>query len=72
MTTIGLHAPDIAERYGDDFVQKVTDAFLNLDPNNAEEAQILDFFGAERFIVSENGNYAQIEAVGRDVGLITE
>ena len=64
--------PDITERYGDDFPQKVIDAFLNLDASDAEQAQILDFFGAEKFIVSENGNYAQIEAVGRDVGLISE
>ena len=64
--------PDIAERYGEDFSQKVVDAFLSLDASNSDEAQILDFFGAERFIVSENGNYAQIEAVGREVGLISE
>lgn len=64
--------PDITERYGEDFPQKVVDAFLNLDASDAEEAQILDFFGAEKFIASENGNYAQIEAVGREVGLITE
>lgn len=64
--------PDLGERYGNDFVQKVTDAFLNLDAGNPDHAAILDFFGAEKFIATENGNYVDIEAVGREIGQITE
>ncbi len=64
--------PDLTERYGDDFPQRVIDAFLQLDPNNADHAEILDFFSAERFIVTENDNYLQIEAVGRDIGQIVD
>lgn len=64
--------PDLSERYGDDFLQKVTDAFLNLDASNPDHAAILDFFGAEKFITTENGNYVDIEAVGREIGQITE
>ena len=64
--------PDAATRYGDDFAQRVTDAFLNLDASNPEHAEILDFFGATQFIATQNSNYDQIEAVGREIGQIVE
>ena len=62
--------PEAAERYGADFPAQVTAAFLALDPANADDAQILDLFGAEKFIETNNDNYAQIEAVGREIGKI--
>ena len=62
--------PEAAERYGVDFPAQVTAAFLALDPANADDAQILDLFGAEKFIETNNDNYAQIEAVGREIGKI--
>ncbi|MDX1414407.1 MAG: putative selenate ABC transporter substrate-binding protein [Candidatus Promineifilaceae bacterium] len=64
--------PDVAERYGEDFSQKVADAFLNLDPGNPDQAQILEFFNANQFIPTDNSNYAQIEAVGREIGQIVD
>lgn len=64
--------PDVTDRYGDDFPQRVTDAFLKLDTRVPDQAEILDVFGAEQFIATENENYAEIEAVGRDIGKITE
>lgn len=64
--------PDAAERFGEGFSQKVTDAFLQLDASNSDQAEILDFFGAAQFIATENGNYDQIEAVGREIGQIVE
>lgn len=64
--------PDVAERFGDGFNQEVADAFMQLDANNPDQAEILDFFGAAKFIATENGNYDQIEAVGREIGQIVE
>ncbi len=64
--------PDVAERYGDDFTQRVTDAFLKLDATNPEQAEILDLFNADKFIATENDNYVQIEAIGHEIGRITE
>lgn len=64
--------PELTERYGEDFPQRVVDAFTKLSRSVPEQAEILDFFGADGFIVTENDNYLQIEAVGRDVGQITE
>jgi phosphonate transport system substrate-binding protein len=62
--------PDVNERYGDDFIPRVSQAFTQLDINNPAHKEILDLFSAERFIVTENENYIQIESVGRDIGLI--
>ena len=62
--------PDVDERYGEDFIPRVSQAFTQLDKNNPAHREILDLFSAERFIVTENGNYIQIETIGRDIGLI--
>lgn len=60
----------VKERYGEDFLQKVEQAFLKLDPNVPEQKEILDLFGASKFIPTQNENYANIEAVGREIGKI--
>ncbi len=62
--------PDVNDRYGEGFSERVTQAFLNLDINNPEHKEILDLFGTERFIVTQNDNYIQIETIGRDLGKI--
>lgn len=62
--------PDVEERYGEGFIEKVRAALVSLDPNIPAEKEILDLFGAEQFISTENGNYAQIEAIGREIGKI--
>ena len=62
--------PDVAERFGDDFVADVTAAFVELDPADAADAEILELFGAEEFIETDNANYGRIEEVARKLGLI--
>lgn len=62
--------PDVRERFGDDFVGRVQGAFMSLDVDRPEEKQILDLFGAQRFISTESSSYAEIEAVGRSIGKI--
>ncbi|MFW6070045.1 MAG: putative selenate ABC transporter substrate-binding protein [bacterium] len=64
--------PDVRQRYGDDFPQRVTDAFLQLDAGNPDHQEILDLFGATQFIPTSNENYDQIEAVARQIGQIVE
>jgi phosphonate transport system substrate-binding protein len=61
--------PDL-DRFGDSFGQKVRDALTDLDRSEPEEAAILRFFGAERFIDTQNSNYDEIEAIARDIGKI--
>jgi phosphonate transport system substrate-binding protein len=62
--------PDVAARYGENFADSVAQAFLQLDPGNPEHQEILDLFSAERFIATNNDNYLEIEAVGREIGKI--
>jgi phosphonate transport system substrate-binding protein len=35
-----------------------------------EQKEILDLFEAKKFISTQNSNYAQIEAIGREIGKI--
>ncbi|MBD1831302.1 putative selenate ABC transporter substrate-binding protein [Cyanobacteria bacterium FACHB-472] len=62
--------PDVKQRYGEDFVKKVQNAFLKLDPNVPEQKEILDLLQATKFIPTQNSNYAQIEDIGRKIGKI--
>lgn len=62
--------PSIKERFGADFAQRVQTALLKLDPKVPEQKEILDLFGAAKFIPTQNENYATIEQVGREIGKI--
>lgn len=62
--------PQVKQRYGDDFVKKVQNAFLKLDPSVPEQKEILDLLEANKFISTKNSNYTQIEAIGREIGKI--
>ncbi|HIK14560.1 MAG TPA: putative selenate ABC transporter substrate-binding protein [Leptolyngbyaceae cyanobacterium M33_DOE_097] len=62
--------PAVKERYGEDFSQKVQAALLKLDPTVPEQKEILELFGAEKFIETKDGNYAKIEEIGRQIGKI--
>lgn len=62
--------PDAEQKFGADFIQRVKQAFLNLDAANPAHKEILDLFGAQKFIETKNENYADIEAVAREIGKI--
>lgn len=62
--------PNLDSTYGDRFTEALVAAFTSLDIADPDDAAVLELFGATAFIPTENGNYAAIEAVGRDVGLI--
>ena len=66
-----LH-PDVTSRYGADFPDKVRAALLKLDAKNPTDKSVLDLFGATRFVATEDGNYSQIEAVGKQIGMIVD
>ncbi len=56
---------------GADLKAKITTALLGLDSTNPDHQVILDFFGADAFIDTDDSNYADIEAIARDAGKIT-
>lgn len=64
-----LH-PAVTERYGPDFPARLTAALLRLDPARPEHKEILELFGARRFVPTEDASYAQIESIGRELGMI--
>lgn len=62
--------PDVEARYGEGFVDRVQAALLKLDPAVPEQQAILELFGAGSFIETTNANYADIEAIAREIGKI--
>lgn len=62
--------PEVEERYGEGFTERVRRAFLELDRDVPEEREILEMFGAREFVPTENANYRRIEAIGREIGKI--
>lgn len=50
--------------------KKLTEAFLKLDPANAEHREIMELQRASRFIPTRSANYDGIEAAARAAGLI--
>jgi phosphonate transport system substrate-binding protein len=62
--------PEVKKKYGEEFVKKVQNAFFKLDSNVPEQKEILELLEAKKFIPTQNSNYTQIEAVGREIGKI--
>jgi len=67
-----VNADKLNAEYGEGFTDKVQTALLNLNASDPQQAEILELFGAEKFIETENDNYAEIEAIGREIGKINE
>lgn len=65
-----LARPDLDEVFGDGTTDAVLDLLTGLDPEDADDAGILELFGAESFVPTENSNYDQIEDVARGQGLL--
>lgn len=65
-----VNSQKLDEVYGDGFTGEIQAALLKLDASDPEQAEILELFGAKKFIETNNDNYAQIEAVGREIGKI--
>ena len=62
--------PDTDTKYGAGTTQKFKQALLDLTVDVAAQKDILDLFGAKKFIETKNDNYKDIEAVGRAIGKI--
>ena len=62
--------PDLDERFGSGFSERVRQALLDLDPGDPESAKILELFGAGRFVPVEPGEHDQIEQTARELQLL--
>ncbi|MEM8748574.1 MAG: putative selenate ABC transporter substrate-binding protein, partial [Actinomycetota bacterium] len=67
-----LLQPQTFDRYGDDFAERVRDALMALSPDDPVQAEILDLFEAETFIEADASLYETTEAIGRELGVISE
>ena len=65
-----LARPDIDEVYGAGTLDSIKDLLFGLEPSVPEDAAVLELFGAESFIPTENANYDQILAVARELDLL--
>ena len=62
--------PDLDERFGNGFTNKVQSSLLKISPTTPRGETILELFGAAQFIPAQNSDYDKIEAVGRQLGKI--
>ena len=65
-----LAQPNLDSRFGEGFTDKLKNAFLAFSDQEARQKQILDLFGAKRFIEAHTDQYQDIERVGRQLGKI--
>ena len=62
--------PDLEKNFGPGFTARIEKAFKQLDPAIPEHKEILELFGAGKFIDTSNSNYEQIEAIARKLNLL--
>ncbi len=61
---------NLDQRFGDGFTNKIKAALLGFSKDSKNQAQILNMFGAKRFIAADNAQYSDIERIGRQLGKI--
>lgn len=62
--------PDLDGVYGQGTTEALIDALLGMG-DGPEDQRVLELFGTDRFVPTENDNYAAIETVARSLGLIS-
>jgi phosphonate transport system substrate-binding protein len=59
--------PNVKDRFENNFIQKVQTALLKLNPYVREQKEILDLFGTEKFIRTQNTKYVPLEKISREI-----
>lgn len=65
-----VSGPDTDQRFGAGFTDKIKAALLSAD-TDPDGTKALGLLGSKKFIAADAGNYANIEAIGRKLGLIS-
>ena len=63
--------PDVDDRLGDGSTDRLRDALLALDVSDEGEQKVLDLYGAAAVIPTAPHDYAEIEEIARQLGLLT-
>ena len=61
---------NLDEKFRKGFTKELTNVFLSFNKKSIKHKNILDLFGANKFIVSKNENYNRIEKIGINIGKI--
>ena len=67
-----LARPDLDARFGAGFTDKVRATLLGIDGSDQQESDILALFTAKRFVPTQPENYDDIEAVAKQLGLVSQ
>jgi phosphonate transport system substrate-binding protein len=62
--------PNLDQRFGKGFSSRLTKAILAWRPSDPKQKQILELFGAQKFVPASASFYGRIEQVGRQIGKI--
>lgn len=62
--------PNLDDKFGAGFHDALLKSLLDLDGSTQQEKDILDLFGAGKFISTDASNYSAIEEVARKIGAI--
>ena len=65
-----LAQPNLEEKFGKGFIRNLQKALLGFKKSSANQAKILNLFGASRFIPADADQYKNIEVIGRQLGKI--
>ena len=65
-----LAQPDLDEKFGLGFTDKLQKKIISLNNNSKRQKEILELFGANKFIKAEASQYKEIEAIGKKLGKI--
>ena len=61
---------NLDKKFRKGFTKELTNVFLSFNKKSKNQKEILDMFGAKKFIESKNENYTKIEKIGRKIGKI--
>ncbi len=65
-----LAQPNLDERFGKNFTSKLQKTILSLNKNKPKQKEILELFGADKFVKAYDYQYKDIETIGRKLGKI--
>lgn len=66
-----MAGPEVDDRFGDGFTDRLKKALLGLDGSDAGEKKVLELYGAKGVVATEAANYDEIEEIGRKLGLVS-
>ena len=66
-----IAGPEVDDRLGDGFTDRLRGALLGLDGSDATESDVLERYGASSVIPAAPQDYVEIEEIARQLGLLT-